>query len=312
MKWWLLKKVANEIEKNSSIFSLCRVGDNTFWLALDKNEPMLIDLANKSIETCAKKPISKSYTATIDVWLSKNSAKAKIEKIYINSLDKILEIDILSQNSYKAEPFTLRFELIPPRGSFSVLQNKIVICALRYDERIKIKKQIIEPTPPPRAPDIMPEWAQNLDLKEILEKLELNANSAKLNGIKNRKLAFLEQKITKLKAQIKELESSEELTQKSIEAFDIATYLETNLHNINSKEIPALNITLGHEKNSGEWKDFYHQKAKKLRQKANGVAARYENLEQKITFWTKLYELIQKASNENEIISLDPPKKQTS
>lgn len=312
MKWWLLKKVDEELKKSSVIFNISRVGDNLFYLVFDKSPSMLFDLANKNIEICPKKPISKHYNATVDVWLSKNCSKAKLCDVRISPIDKILELHIQSQNSYKSENFTLRFEFIPPRGSFCALINSTVICALRYDDRIKLKHSIIEPSQPKRLPDEMPDYAKELDLQGVFHTLLENFENKKLASLKERKREFFESKIAKLNEQINELESSDDLLLKSSEAYNIAKYLETNLHNITSKYIQELKLTLGHEKSIGEWKDFYYQKSKKLKQKAAGVSARFENLEQKITFWQNLKALIENANSENEIISLDPPKNRTS
>lgn len=312
MKWWLLKKVEEELCKSSLIFNISRVGDNLFYLAFDKSTSLLFDLANKNIEICQKKPISKHYNATIDVWLSKNSSKAKLCGVKVSQTDKILELYIQTQNSYKSENFTLRFEFIPPRGSFSVLINSTVICALRYDERIKLKHSIIEPVQPKRLPDEMPDFAKELDLQELFNQISQNSENRKLQNLKDRKCEFFDNKILKLNEQKNELESAQDLTQKANEAQKIGLYLEQNLHNIKTKTIKELDLTLGHEKSLGEWKDFYYQKAKKLKQKAAGVSARFENLEQKIMFWKNLKTLILNSDNENEIIALDPPRNKTS
>ena len=153
MKWWLLNKVADEINKNNYIFSLCRAGDNLFWLGLDVSGGFLFDLENKNVLISEKRPTTKSYSATIDVWLAKNCNKAKILNANVKERDKILEINIEAHSGYKIERFTLRFEFIPPKGAFIILQNNVVLCALRYDERIKIKNLLSEPAPMPRAPD---------------------------------------------------------------------------------------------------------------------------------------------------------------
>ena len=288
MKWWLLNKVADEINKNNYIFSLCRAGDNLFWLGLDVSGGFLFDLENKNVLISEKRPTTKSYSATIDVWLAKNCNKAKILNANVKERDKILEINIEAHSGYKIERFTLRFEFIPPKGAFIILQNDLVSCA-------------------------EPLFAKELSLAALLSAVNDKSEISRLASIKKRKIDFLEQKISKLAAQITALELHDDLNKKSKEAFISAEFIESNMHlalnGAQTLESNGVKITLGYEKSVPEWKDFYYSKSKKLKQKALGVAQRYENLNQKIVFWQKLCELINLSSNESDIISLDPPRK---
>ena len=309
----MLQKFCDEISQNKVVFNISRISDNSFWLLFDKSGGFVLDLANKTITPSEKKPTFKNYTAPIDIWLSKSCSKVNIESAKVLPNDKIIEIAIISHNSYKASNYILRFEFIPPRGGFIVLDGNIVVSALRYDERIQVKKILKNQAPLPRPPQPQPEWAYHKSLIEILEQINQSSQISKLEALKKKKLEYIDDKIKKINEQLLTLESSEVLHHKSNEAFDVASFIASNMYLLEDRidyiTLKDTKLLLGFEKTIGEWKDFYYLRAKKLKQKAAGVYVRYENLNQKVHFWECFKNMIIAAKDETDITSIDPPKR---
>ncbi|MCZ6174040.1 NFACT RNA binding domain-containing protein [Campylobacter ureolyticus] len=319
MKYKTLMQIADFLKKFEKINSIKRVGDRVVLIEFDKQNTIFFDMdkQNSAIYKNDDYKHLKSYKAPFDVVLSKRFNASNLINLEVLENNRILFIKARKSGSYKEIVSNLYFEFT---GRFTNIiitdENDNILEALSHYENTnrsikpgKTLKHLSQITIKEKPSQIIVNFDEFL--KSEFEKI----NSKKLFDIKNSKITILDKKIDSLAKNLTELESQENLLEKSIILNKKGEILTANLHLLNDfqkefvlKDFNGNDVFFKCEKSPKlEAKNLFDE-SKKLRQKASGVKFEKANLNEKIEFFTALKSLVKNASNLDEIEILLPKK----
>lgn len=319
MKYKTLMQIADFLKKFEKINSIKRVGDRVVLIEFDKQNTIFFDMdkQNSAIYKNDDYKHLKNYKAPFDVVLSKRFNASNLINLEVLENNRILFIKARKSGSYKEIVSNLYFEFT---GRFTNIiitdENDNILEALSHYENTnrsikpgKTLKHLSQITIKEKPSQIIVNFDEFL--KSEFEKI----NSKKLFDIKNSKITILDKKIDSLAKNLTELESQENLLEKSIILNKKGEILTANLHLLNDfqkefvlKDFNGNDVFFKCEKSPKlEAKNLFDE-SKKLRQKASGVKFEKANLNEKIEFFTALKSLVKNASNLDEIEILLPKK----
>lgn len=319
MKYKTLMQIADFLKKFEKINSVKRVGDRVVLIEFDKQNTIFFDMdkQNSAIYKNDDYKHLKNYKAPFDVVSSKRFNASNLINLEVLENNRILFIKARKSGSYKEIVSNLYFEFT---GRFTNIiitdENDNILEALSHYENtnrsikpgktLKHLSQIIIKEKPSQTIVNFDEF-----LKSEFEKI----NSKKLFDIKNSKIAILDKKIDSLTKNLTELESQENLLEKSINLNKKGEILTANLHLLNDfqkefvlKDFDGNDVFFKCENTPKLEAKSLFDESKKLRQKASGVKFEKANLNEKIEFFQNLKELVKNISNLDEIEALFPKK----
>lgn len=319
MKYKTLMQIADFLKKFEKINSIKRVGDRVVLIEFDKQNTIFFDMdkQNSAIYKNDDYKHLKSYKAPFDVILSKRFNASNLINLEVLENNRILFIKARKSGSYKEIVSNLYFEFT---GRFTNIiitdENDNILEALSHYENAnrsikpgKILKHLSQITIKEKPSQIIVNFDEFL--KSEFEKI----NSKKLFDIKNSKITILDKKIDSLTKNLTELESQENLLEKSIILNKKGEILTANLHLLNDfqkefvlKDFDGNDVFFKCEKSPKLEAKSLFDESKKLRQKASGVKFEKANLNEKIEFFQNLKELVKNVSNLDEIEALFPKK----
>lgn len=319
MKYKTLMQIADFLKKFEKINSVKRVGDRVVLIEFDKQNTIFFDMdkQNSAIYKNDDYKNLKSYKAPFDVVLSKRFNASNLINLEVLENNRILFIKARKSGSYKEIVSNLYFEFT---GRFTNIiitdENDNILEALSHYENanrcikpgkaLKHLSQIEIKEKPSQTIVNFDEFLKN-EFKKI--------NSKKLFDIKNSKITILDKKIDSLAKNLTELESEENLLEKSINLNKKGEILTANLHLLNDfqkefvlKDFDGNDVFFKCEKSPKLEAKRLFDESKKLRQKASGVKFEKANLNEKIEFFQNLKELVKNVSNLDEVEALFPKK----
>ena len=319
MKYKILMQIADFLKKFEKINSIKRVGDRVVLIEFDKQNTIFFDMdkQNSAIYKSDDYKNLKSYKAPFDVILSKRFNASNLINLEVLENNRILFIKAKKSGSYKEIVSNLYFEFT---GRFTNIiitdENDNILEALSHYENTnrsikpgKTLKHLSQITIKEKPSQIIVNFDEFL--KSEFEKI----NSKKLFDIKNSKITILDKKIDGLTKNLTELESQENLLEKSINLNKKGEILTANLHLLNDfqkefvlKDFNGNDVFFKCEKTPKLEAKRLFDESKKLRQKASGVKFEKANLNEKIEFFQNLKELVKNVSNLDEIEALFPKK----
>lgn len=319
MKYKTLMQIADFLKKFEKINSIKRVGDRVILIEFDKQNTIFFDMdkQNSAIYKNDDYKNLKSYKAPFDVILSKRFNASNLINLEVLENNRILFIKAKKSGSYKEIVSNLYFEFT---GRFTNIiitdENDNILEALSHYENTnrsikpgKTLKHLSQITIKEKPSQIIVNFDEFL--KSEFEKI----NSKKLFDIKNSKITILDKKIDSLTKNLTELESQENLLEKSINLNKKGEILTANLHLLNDfqkefvlKDFNGNDVFFKCENTPKLEAKRLFDESKKLRQKASGVKFEKANLNEKIEFFQNLKELVKNVSNLDEIEALFPKK----
>ena len=319
MKYKILMQIADFLKKFEKINSIKRVGDRVILIEFDKQNTIFFDMdkQNSAIYKNDDYKNLKSYKAPFDVILSKRFNASNLINLEVLENNRILFIKAKKSGSYKEIVSNLYFEFT---GRFTNIiitdENDNILEALSHYENTnrsikpgKTLKHLSQITIKEKPSQIIVNFDEFL--KSEFEKI----NSKKLFDIKNSKITILDKKIDSLTKNLTELESQENLLEKSIILNKKGEIITANLHLLNDfqkefvlKDFNGNDVFFKCEKTPKLEAKRLFDESKKLRQKASGVKFEKANLNEKIEFFQNLKELVKNVSNLDEIEALFPKK----
>lgn len=319
MKYKTLMQIADFLKKFKKINSIKRVGDRVVLIEFDKQNTIFFDIdkQNSAIYKNDDYKHLKSYKAPFDVVLSKRFNASNLINLEVLENNRILFIKARKSGSYKEIVSNLYFEFT---GRFTNIiitdENDNILEALSHYENAnrcikpgKALKHLSQIEIKEKPSQIIVNFDEFL--KNEFEKI----NSKKLFDIKNSKITILDKKIDSLAKNLTELESQENLLEKSINLNKKGEILTANLHLLNDfqkefvlKDFDGNDVFFKCEKSPKLEAKRLFDESKKLRQKASGVTFEKANLNEKIEFFQNLKELVKNVSNLDEIEALFPKK----
>ncbi len=319
MKYKILMQIADFLKKFEKINSIKRVGDRVILIEFDKQNTIFFDMdkQNSAIYKNDDYKNLKSYKAPFDVILSKRFNASNLINLEVLENNRILFIKAKKSGSYKEIVSNLYFEFT---GRFTNIiitdENDNILEALSHYENTnrsikpgKTLKHLSQITIKEKPSQIIVNFDEFL--KSEFEKI----NSKKLFDIKNSKITILDKKIDSLTKNLTELESKENLLEKSMSLNKKGEIITANLHLLNDfqkefilKDFNGNDVFFKCENTPKLEAKRLFDESKKLRQKASGVKFEKANLNEKIEFFQNLKELVKNVSNLDEIEALFPKK----
>lgn len=317
MKYKILMQIADFLKKFEKINSVKRVGDRVVLIEFDKQNTIFFDMdkQNSAIYKSDDYKNLKSYKAPFDVILSKRFNASNLINLEVLENNRILFIKAKKSGSYKEIVSNLYFEFT---GRFTNIiltdENDNILEALSHYENTnrsikpgKTLKHLSQITIKEKPSQIIVNFDEFL--KSEFEKI----NSKKLFDIKNSKITILDKKIDSLTKNLTELESQENLLEKSMSLNKKGEIITANLHLLNDfqkefilKDFNGNDVFFKCENTPKLEAKRLFDESKKLRQKASGVKFEKANLNEKIEFFQNLKELVKNVSNLDEIEALFP------
>lgn len=319
MKYKTLMQIADFLKKFEKINSVKRVGDRVVLIEFDKQNTIFFDMdkQNSAIYKNDDYKHLKNYKAPFDVVLSKRFNASNLINLEVLENNRILFIKAKKSGSYKEIVSNLYFEFT---GRFTNIiitdENDNILEALSHYENTnrsikpgKTLKHLSQITIKEKPSQMIVNFDEFL--KSEFEKI----NSKKLFDIKNSKIAILDKKIDSLTKNLTELESQENLFEKSMSLNKKGEIITANLHLLNDfqkefilKDFNGNDVFFKCENTPKLEAKRLFDESKKLRQKASGVKFEKANLNEKIEFFQNLKELVKNVSNLDEIEALFPKK----
>ena len=319
MKYKELRAIVEYLQKHRKIHDISRVDDNVFRIVMDRDE-YFFDL-NRSRNLIYKRDDflkTKFYNAPFDKVLAKRCKKAFIEKIELDSNDKIIRIYCLQKGSYKEQRAILQLEFTNRYANAIILdENSKVLEALHHDFHRDIRPgKPLYPLTPPKKLDKSPLEIEDIDafLHSIYQKELLR----RLGVLKASKLLALNKQIKKLQTLLEGLEKEEELEKRAELEEQKANLVLANLNKIRpyqerfeGEDFEGKRVCFDLPKDAktpAHGANILFQKAKKLRQKAKNIHIQRQNLQEKTLFLKRKKNLVENAKRVEDIEILFPKK----
>ncbi|BCD68800.1 NFACT RNA binding domain-containing protein [Nitratiruptor sp. YY09-18] len=312
MRYKELRAFVKYLQQFRHLNDIARVDDNVLRAVFDKKD-IFFDL-NRSKNLIYMRDDfvkTKFYNAPFDKVLAKKCKKSFIEKIELDSNDKIIRIYCKKRGSYKEESAILQLEFTGRHANAIILDEKgYVLEALHHDFHRDIRpgKPLYPLTPPKKLDkseieiDDMEEYLHNIYKKELAKRLSV---------LKSAKLLQINKQKAKLQKLLASLEKEEDLLGQADEEEKKGQLILANLHRIKpyQKEFKGedfegnfINFSLPTEaKTPAMMSDIFFKRAKKLRQKAANIHIQRENLQEKIAFLDKKANLVRSAKRVEDI-----------
>ena len=316
MNIYLLQEVVKELQKFQKIRDIYRISDNVINIDFDRASYSFdLTKSNSLIYPSDKNIITKKYKAPFDIVLSKRFRNSLINSIEIVNSDRIISINSSYQNSYKIETTSLQLEFTGKYTNAIILENRVVIEALRHiEESVRVVRigEILKPIPEYNINDTKIEID---DINSYLNNLYQMKEAKLLLNVKNSKILSIDKKLTKLYNIYNDLEDRDIIITKANKQNSIANVLLANLHNLKLYQDSVtlrdfddneIKIELPKVKAVNLIPEFYFKSSKKLKQKAIQIDIQKENVKTKIDFLEKLKIIIRESKDKSEINILYP------
>ena len=317
MKYKELREIVKYLQNKKFLKNIARVDDNVLR-ALFEDEEIFFDL-NRSKNLIYKRDDftkTKFYNAPFDKVLAKRCKNAQIERIELDSQDKIVRIFCNKKGSYKEERAVLQLEFTGRHANAIILGEKErVLEALHHDFHRDIRpgKPLI-PLAPPKALDRGEFVIEDMD--RYLKDIYLQEVQKRLHNLKSAKLLQIAKQKEKLRSHLERLQKEDDLVQEAQKQELYANIILANLHAIKpyQKEFCGydfegnkISFPLPSEaKTAAHASEILFTQAKKLRQKAKNIHIERENLLDKIAFLEKKANIIRSAKTIEEVELLFP------
>ncbi len=317
MRYKELKVVVDHLQKYRTISDIARVDDNVLRIVFDK-DAYFFDLGRSKNLIYMREDFVKTkfYNAPFDKVLAKRCKKARIEKIELDSDDKIIRIHCHQRGSYKEERAILQLEFTGRHANAILLdEDGKVLEALHHDFHRDIRPgRPLSPLPPPKKLDKTPLEVE--DVKKWLLGIYEEERKKRLSVLKTAKLLQLKKQKEKLLSLLQGLEREEDLEKKAKEEEQKGQILLAHLHQIKPYQKffqgedftgEPIVIELPKEaKTPAHAAQIFFQRAKKLRQKAKNIHIQRENIQEKITFLERKEGMVKNAQRVEDIEILFP------
>ena len=293
-----------------------RIADNTFKLDIN-GTLFFIDLTRgKSTIFTTNTPLiaPKIYQAPFDKSLLKYCSNALILSASTDGYNRILRLNLQTQNTYKTLNITLQMEFTGRNTNLILLDSKnIVLDALRHITKeqsfreVRIAKPLLPLPQPDKIPNLQDEGV-------LLEVLAENFNTLKMQDLQakiQKSTTRLHQKIAQCEHFLTTLEDKGTLESSAKEQAHFGQLLVQNLYLYpnfrgNSIELKGVKIPLPSNAYSlSQAAQIFFTHSKKLAKKAQNIYLQEQNLNEKLNFYKNLLEMIQNVTNLNDLSILN-------
>ncbi len=310
-----------------SVTKIVRCDDNVLELTLDRDFHLYIDLqkSHSAIYLKKKPSMGKNYKAAFDTILHKSFARTAIEGFKILNEDKVMRLTVLSKGAYKQQRLCIDFEFTGKYTNAIITdeQGKVIEALRHIDAKnsSRVVRPGVELQSVPKASFRFKDYPLE-DVQSYLYEVYEERHRHQLEQIKSVKLGQLNKQLKRLQKERHTLQTPQALQAKS-NAYRIqGEVVLANLYQI--KPYDRVLHLLDFEGNEIEIilhkeyaqpslisEDFFTM-AKKYKQKAKFLYIEEENLDNRISFVTKLMDLVNNAKDKSEIELLLPKQQKKS
>ncbi len=311
MRFFEILALAEHINSFKKIKNIERAGKST--IKINFGNKTLFFYLNRGFSYAyfeEKSTLKEKFEAPFDVFLKKQLNNLNIENCKTEGYNKVILIETVQKNSYKISKFIIRIELIPRDENFIILnEESIVLEALRYTKRIK-RTCLPLPLPPLKK---MPSIKKIADIEKYLYHIHKSFLEKKLKEKKERKIRYLEQKISLLKEKFEKIPHDFEFLKKAAKEEEKAKLILMNMDKINpylkTAKIKDFNgketiLTLPEEKTPYLMAKKCFDLSKKLKKKYKNIQKEKDFLCQKIEFLSNIRNFVANAKTAEEIDAL--------
>ena len=315
MKYQELLQIAHHLEGFKRLHFIKRVAETVLCLCFDKDE-FIFDMSRSKSAIYKANLTHKNFNAPFDIKLKEFFSNAIVEELKVLENNRILYIKVIAQKSYKNLRAKIYFEFTGKNTNVIIVdENEIIIEALRHIEKsfrlIRVGQKLQALTPF----KMDNEFKKIDDFDEYFKATFEGLNAQKIALLKENKKAILDKKISHLKEKLQSLDEEKCLVEKANRLSEEAKLITANLYKLKDyeREFELLNflgqkIQFKLDKAPKIWANEAFKEAKKLKQKASNLHLQKNNLLEKLDFFKKLLELIDKANSLFELEILLPKK----
>ncbi len=304
MKYYILKKLTEHLNRYKNIKYIKRVDNNTIKIEFNNQNIYYFDLSKGNGNIYKKENnenIKKDFNAPFDVILHKRFTSSHIKNIQLLNDDKIIQIVVQSKSAYKTQTSILQMEFTGKNTNIIILDEKnIILEALRHIDEWSSKRvvKVGQKLLPLEKPTFQFEVKEIDDIDAFLLEVYNKKEAKELENLKKQKVIQLQKQADKISKILKKLDNLEVL-EKNVEEFnEEATKILSDIYNFKGYE-KNLRINRANE---------LFSKAKKTKQKIKNQHIEETNLSQKLEFYNRLINVIQNAKTKDEIEFYMPKK----
>ena len=313
-----IKAVANYLKQFNFIKKAKRVANNVVELNFGQDWSVFFDLTrgNSTIYKASKSLVN-SFNAPLDGQMHSLLSHSKILDISVPNDDKVIIFKIKPKSQYKDRELLARFELT---GKYTNLiltdEENIVIDALHHIDASKSYRVV---KPGVELEELLPFKSKFTgeveDIEALLEQNFQKLNSALVKRLKEQKINQTEKKIKTLKKALKNLPNEEQLAQDAKILSNKGNIVLANLHKIkpydkelNSYDFEGNEISIKLPKNivKNRISEYFFNLAKRAKSKAKNVSIEYNNLNDKLNFYSNIKNAILNSNDPYELELLAP------
>lgn len=324
MKYFELQAIVEHLRSYKVLTHIHRIDETLFELEFDKKQRyfFLMQKSNVLIYTQKRTILKKSFQAPFDVVLKKRLNGATIEKLELESGNKIIHCVLQNSKSYKALQSHLYFECTNKNPNVIITdENNTIVSALRYiDSRHSYREVVQNRALIPLEPIEFVEKTITIEnIGDFLQRIGEKKFANELLLKKQSKINLLQKKINKLQQIYDSLEDEKANERKAKEHYELADLILANLHLIKAYQQEVTLIDFENKERSIQIPAQYqspslyasslYQQAKRYKQKAINGKIERKNIEQKKLFLKRTQRLVQDAHSAQEVELLVPSKK---
>jgi predicted ribosome quality control (RQC) complex YloA/Tae2 family protein len=321
MKAFILKMVAQRLQKGKKILRALRVDENIILLQIDRDRYYFDLTRGKSgVYINIEYPVVRRFSAPFDRLLKRKFTRSRL--VEVRQWERILVIGAETGGSFKRELNYLRLEFTGRYTNAIILNQKgIVIESLRHitpahSSRIVLPGVKLEELPPREIKEKtfpvedLEKWSQEEFRRREREKLE---------QLKGSILSRLEKKIEEVEKKLRELGNEGELKKEGEKYRKWGELLLANLHKIPSHgewieledwEGDQIKIPLPPLPNRRRVGDYYFKLARRSENRAKNLHIQRQHLQEQLEFLKNYKRLVEETDQIWRLKSYLPPKRE--
>jgi len=322
LKLHQLKAISKYLQKYNRIKKARRVQNNLIEIDFGDDESLFFDLTrgNSTIFKAPSKQLPQNMNAPFDKLLENLISQSKIVEISLLNSDKILQIKVKPRSQYKERVITLQLEFTGKYTNAILLNDKVVIEALRHIDSSKSFRVVQPNVKLVELPKFNKNEEDNqnsleIDVESFLKRNYEKFNSKLLKNIKSQKLSTIKKKLKNIIKSLERLPEPEELKKEGEIYQNYANIILANHHKIREYdkffkgydfEGKEITIPLPEKIHKNRFGEYYFKKAKRAISKAKNIYLEKENLEGKLRFYKNIIHSIEQSNDPYEIEILLP------
>lgn len=324
MKHFILKKVIEYLKNKVNIVKhIKRIDNNTIIIEFNNKNMFYFDMSKGNSLIYKKEDssnIKKDFNAPFDILLQKRFINSKVEEISLYNDDKVINIKVNSNSSYKKLTTILQLEFTGKHTNIIILdENRIILEALRHVDEFsssRVVKVGIKLDEIPKQ-NFIPKIEEIENIEEYLYNLYEEKEKKNLENLKKQKINQVKKNVQKLEKLINSLPCKDELEKESTLLYEKANLILGNIHLIKpyQKELTTFDyegnevtISLETKNSASTYSNDLFKKAKKLKQKSLNISIEIDNLSEKLKFMKKMLSNLEQCRSIDDLEFLVPKK----